>query len=229
MKHGQHILAFDKARFGIDGLEGFVVMQAKAFFESAYNSLFIGRRAELETDLRFGQLLPYVVLWRKTPTGPQAFVYQRMSTVGEQRLAGKMSVGAAGHVDLADVIHKESVIDIVGTLASAVSRELNEEIGFRVPDALAPMTFNEFRIKYGQPTFPKFAGLINDNGDEVGKYHYGVVLGYEIPDGYEPVCLEQELSTVGMVPVALALEKGGDQLERWSQIVLQNFDRIVGA
>ena len=136
MKHPQHILAFEKATFGIEPLSGFIQMPPKAFFESAGKSLFIGRRAELETDERFGQALPYVVMYQRPTefqTSPRVFTYQRTTKVGEERLAGALSVGGGGHVDIADVALNGSVIDVVLTFARAIARELNEEFSFKHP------------------------------------------------------------------------------------------------
>lgn len=229
MKHRQHILAVDKAAFGIEPLTGWIDMNSKDMFEAIGKSLFIGRRHELETDERFGQILPYVVLWQRTPIGPKVFVYQRMKTVGEERLAGALSVGIGGHIDLADVALTDgSVIDVVATLAGALSREMNEEIGFRVStDAERTCTFDELRKtihhERGEVSpFPKFKGLINDRSNEVGRVHYGFVFAMEIPAGFEPYTLEEELSTVGLVDVHLAASKGEGSMENWSNIVLAN-------
>lgn len=229
----QHILACDKKAFGVEGLEGFITMSPKTFFESVGKSLFIGRRHELETDERFGQALPYVVLYQRVGSGDTAgvkvFVYQRTSKVGEQRLAGNLSVGTGGHVDIADLRHKDSIVDVVATFATAISRELNEEIGFSTFDG-EKLTFDQLRSNLGcsgYVVFPRFIGMINDQSDAVGRVHYGFVFALEVPAAFEPYCLEEELSTVGMSEIKLAKSRASEGFENWSRIVLENFDAVV--
>lgn len=226
IKHPQHILAFDKKYFGIEGLEGFIQITPKQFFERAYQSLFIGRREELEKDERFGQALPYVVMYQKGNDGRVAvFAYQRTKQVGEQRLAGAISVGTGGHMDLADIrMSDNSVIDLVSTFAVAVARELNEEVLF--DSGVGRLTFDEMRQRAQQSVFPKVAGMIIDNSNEVGRVHYGVILAMQIPEGFTPVCAEQELTTIGM---AYSETLPVDQMENWSKIVVENIDRITNA
>jgi len=226
IKHPQHILAFDKKYFGIEGLEGFIHITPKQFFERAYQSLFIGRREELEKDERFGQALPYVVMYQKNSDGRLAiFAYQRTKKVGEQRLAGAISVGTGGHMDLADIrMSDNSVIDLVSTFAVAVARELNEEVLF--DSGVGRLTFDEMRQRAQQSVFPKVAGMIIDSSNEVGRVHYGVILAMQIPEGFVPVCAEQELTTIGMAhPETLLV----DQMENWSKIVIENIERIINA
>jgi predicted NUDIX family phosphoesterase len=225
MKHAGHILAFDKERFGMGQLGPLVSMHPKSFFEAAYASLFVGRRHELETDERFGQFLPYVVLRRIDAAGTVSlFEYQRTNKVGEDRLGGKFSVGAAGHIDLLDVrIDDGSVIDVVATTAHAIAREMNEEILFTFAESSVDLTFDEVRMgKEGldferNSLVPKFHGVINDMSDAVGRVHFGCVFTIDIPAEFEPKCREAELITIGMRPVE---EIAKDDLENWSRLIV---------
>jgi predicted NUDIX family phosphoesterase len=228
MKHPQHILAFDKRGFNFDGMEGLITMSPKTFFESAAACLFIGRREELEADERFGQVLPYIVLYQRHADRFQVFVYQRTKKVGEQRLAGLMSVGTGGHVDLFDVVAKDSVIDFIATMAGAIARELNEEVGFIHNATNDALSFDQLRAaETERPLFPTFAGIIKDDSNSVGRVHFGVVMAMEIPAGYSPQCIEDELTTVGMVEPHAALAKGEGAFENWSKIVLENIGVIL--
>lgn len=228
IKHPQHIAAFDKSAFGINGLEGFIHMPPKAFFECATRSLFIGRRAELETDERFGQVLPYIVLWQRRGPELRVFVYQRTKQVGEQRLAGMMSVGTGGHMDLLDMrCDDKSVIDVVATFAVAINREIEEEIAFRQTGGCSgEVLFSELRQSHKE-ILPRFIGLINDTSDAVGRVHYGCIFGAQVPDGFEPVCREAELKTIGWVCPSDAAGKGEGAFENWSKIVLDNIDLVA--
>lgn len=241
MKHPQHILTVDKDRFGVVGLGPLVRMPPKAFFESVYASLFIGRRHELETDERFAQLLPYVVLRRTRADGlVDLFEYQRTNQIGESRLGGKKSVGTGGHVDLCDVrIDDNSVIDVVATVALALAREMNEEIGFKlkIGDEFFAFTYDQLRqgVTWAgdsdvgisiapQPMTPKFVGVINDQSDAVGRVHMGCVFVIDVPEGFYPYCREPELITIGMRP---AVDIVRDDLENWSKLIVEDPEFIA--
>ncbi len=211
MKHPQYILAFDKEAFGRDVAtsDGFIRMEFGAFIERAQKALFVGRRHELETNERFGQLLPYIMVRQQGKT----FVYRRTKMVGEQRLAGMASVGIGGHVDLVDVCaNHDSVIDFMATLAVAVGRELFEELIFVEADG-KEWDVQKFRAAGIHPT-PKFLGVINDMSNEVGRVHYGAVFTLEVPTEYTVKCKEAELETVGFVD-----NFDGYELESWSAIL----------
>jgi predicted NUDIX family phosphoesterase len=214
MKHPQYILAFDKTAFGRDVLvhNGFFPMTFEGFIERANKSLFIGRRHELETDESFGQLLPYILLCQQG----RAFTYNRTKLVGEERLAGLASIGVGGHVDLDDVMADKSVINILATLAVAISRELGEEILF-VDTKGDQWTLQRLRAE-GISLIPQFIGVINDQENEVGRVHYGAVFVIEVPTEYEPICAEAELQTVGMIGTF-----DGRKLEPWSEILRRDF------
>lgn len=229
MKHRGHILAFDKARFGMGQLGPLVTMRPKDFFEAAAASLFVGRRHELETDERFGQFLPYVVLRRKPQDGlASLFQYQRTEKIGEDRLGGKKSVGTGGHVDLIDVrIDDNSVIDVVATTAHAIAREMNEEIlfTFGTGEDAVDLTFDDVRM--GKEGFdfkcdslvPRFHGVINDMSDPVGRVHFGCVFTIDVPAEFTPKCREAELITIGMRSAA---DIDGDDLENWSKLIVDD-------
>ncbi len=69
----------------------------------------------------YRQVLPYVVARQKQPDGSYVYYrYRRTKGVGESRLAGNGSIGYGGHVDLADIVHHNSVIDLPETLALAM-------------------------------------------------------------------------------------------------------------
>jgi predicted NUDIX family phosphoesterase len=233
MKHGQHIVAFDKHAFGYNDdfrtedpnpvAEGFNHLSSKDFWERVTRSFFIGRRHELEQDERFAQFLPYVVLWRKGENETKdVFVYQRTKKVGEERLAGNSSIGMGGHVDLRDVAYNpDSVVDVLMTAALAISRELNEELVFTTPTGV-DVDFDHMRSHH--VIFPKFAGYINDMSNEVGRVHGGCVFTLEVPAGYEAACKEEELVTVGFTPLAAV---NVQNMESWSLIVLENIDKVL--
>jgi predicted NUDIX family phosphoesterase len=226
MKHPQHIVSVEKAVFNfqrpssdLSGLFHFAHMDE--FLRASDGAITISRREELEKHPKYGQLLPYIVLWqRHKPTGKIAiFVYRRGKGVGESRLVGNHSIGIGGHVDLADVVHTSSVVDLRATIERSVIREMTEEVLFDHYRG-STYTFQHLDLNH---VMPKFVGIITDNTNDVGKVHLGLLFTYEVPDGYTPRCREEELETVGMVEDA---HFEGASMENWSEIVIDQFEKI---
>lgn len=215
MKHPQHIVAFDKTSFGI--VAGpFTAMAVGELKKRMTDSLIIARRHELEGDERYAQALPYIALYRKTKAADvELFVYQRTAKVGESRLGGKFSCGVGGHVDLADVSFDEmSVIDPLVTIGTAMVREIREEIGFRHIEENSEVPEDQ---TWSILDVPRLLGVINDSSDAVGRVHYGLVFGIEVPEGFEPFCRESELVTHGFYSPHGDPSPG--EFENWSEIV----------
>jgi len=159
-------------------------------------------RDEVETDFSYKQLIPYVIF----SNGDNIFVYQRSSTSDESRLRKKYSIGIGGHID--DVDQGNSILDLVH---NATIREVEEEIGIH-------STINQYT----------FLGFINDNADDVGRVHLGVVFQYpyleNIPfkGGETDILLERKI-----VPVP-EMQEIYDFLEGWSKIVFNQIRRPDG-
>lgn len=210
----QHILAVHSKL--IDGSlelkQGLNPLSLEEFIAAAQSSLIIGERDALEVDEAFRQLLPYVVL---TQVGPddktRFFVYQRGKGVGEGRLLGKVSIGLGGHIDLADVVHEQSIIDLTATIGSAMSRELQEEVEFSNPTAETPADsdMNIFSV-----------GTLIDNTDTVGRVHVGLVLNAQMGEGVVAKCTEEELTTLSMMTPQELLDSGLP-LENWTRIIAE--------
>jgi predicted NUDIX family phosphoesterase len=150
-------------------------------------------RAEMEADPAYKQLIPYVVL---TCDGG-VFAYTRGRAGGESRLHDRRSVGVGGHVDAGDLAPGRPVRQ---AYIEAVARELAEEvvIGARAADL-------------------GVIGLINDDGDAVGRVHLGVVHRLEL-ERPEAVANEDALRDAGFVPL---VEAAADpRFEAWSRLVL---------
>jgi predicted NUDIX family phosphoesterase len=222
MKHPQFILALDKERFG-ELKHPLNAMHIDDFHRRAAGSLVISRREELEKDEKYGQILPYVVLWQRNPETKEIslFAYRRAKGSGESRLLGNHSVGVGGHVDLTDVYKDaSSVIDLRITLAHAIRRELGEEILFKTKDGNV-YTYDVFSV--GNCVIPKFVGVINDTSNEVGRVHYGLLYMHEVPAGFEPYCREKSMETAGMIDVK---SFDGATMENWSEIIIDQFSKI---
>jgi|SRR5579864_4810965 len=203
IKHRQHIVAFRKASFPLPS--GVSPINISEFIDGATSSIFIGRRHELEHNDEFGQALPYIVIRQ----GGHLFAYRRTKMVGEERLAGMRSIGIGGHVDLSDVRYStDSIIDVVGTFAGAIRREMNEEVSFTDPEGKL-LTFDQLEI------IPTVVAMINDDSDDVGRVHYGILCLLNLPHGYTARVIEEELDNEGFTdPAAIA------GCENWSRLAI---------
>lgn len=93
-------------------------------------SLVIAQRQYLEKNPNYRQLLPYILLYREDADERRYFLYQRTRKVGEQRLAGALSIGFGGHVELHrdTVMTPDGMVDLRNTLGVNMTEEMNEEV-----------------------------------------------------------------------------------------------------
>lgn len=216
MKHPQSILAV-KTKDIITALnlkEGMNTCSLTNFVAAAQNSLVIGQREQLEKDESCLQVLPYLLIVKSSPRKPTRFkAYRRGKGVGESRLSGNVSIGFGGHVDLADVAHEESVIDLKQTVMQAAVREVAEELIFD-GQAGSEDDLEIFDI-----------GLIVDTSNEVGRVHLGVVLGVSMPENRDCATAEDELEDMPFL-TADELLASGLPLENWTRIALEFFKKM---
>jgi len=153
-------------------------------------------RGDMEEDPSFKQLIPYCIFKFVDESGTtHVFQYTRGKGGGETRLRAKKSVGIGGHISTLDA-HDESPYEL------GMQRELEEE------------------IVIGTEFTQTLVGLINDDENEVGKVHLGIVHLFEVQ---KPLISanEAEISDAGFLPVA-ELMADLDSYETWSRICLES-------
>jgi predicted NUDIX family phosphoesterase len=151
------------------------------------------RRGDAEEDPTYKQPIPYAVIKR----GEEIFMYKRLSGGGEARLHEKLSIGVGGHMNA--IKELESFQDV---LMENLKRELEEELSFS-------------NSNYSLKPF----GLINDDEDEVGKVHIGVLVFIDVTQDTEVTVREtdQLSGSWNTIENLLRLENF-NKLESWSQI-----------
>ncbi len=156
---------------------------------------FIPRR-EAENDPGFKQLIPYQLFTCEE----RFFVYQRGKKVGEQRLAGRFSIGIGGHINSKDA---DGPALTHSQYEKALCRERYEEL-------VCPNTVET-----------SFLGWINDDSDEVGQVHLGAVhlCRVPIPEDIGIRSDEEGLYNAGWMSRQEVLERK-DQFEKWSILAL---------
>jgi predicted NUDIX family phosphoesterase len=153
-------------------------------------------RSEAEQNFLYKQLIPYVVLRFRD----SVFSYVRGKQSNEARLRAKRSIGLGGHIEYKDY-NLFSYSSPASLYYEAVKREIQEEIDLDVP-------YVEHVV-----------ALINDNSNEVGKVHFGVV---HIWDLAEPKVRKRESQiTQASFATIKDLMNVWDELETWSQITIE--------
>ena len=148
-------------------------------------------RAQVETDPRLKQLIPYVVLRHLD----RIFYYTRGKKATESRLQALRSIGVGGHISADDT----TLFD--GPYREAMFREVREEV--------------HLETDYTE----RCVGLINDDSNAVGQVHLGIVHVFDL-DEPKVRRREQVLTRASFAPLA-ELRAQADEFETWSRFVLE--------
>lgn len=154
----------------------------------------VKRRGDMEEDPSFKQLISYVIVKDKAN---HVLVYTRLSGGGEQRLHGKSSVGVGGHMN---EISSDMPLEV--QLQENAIRELVEEIGIQSDNAKDKLTF---------------VGLINDDENEVGQVHLGLVYQYQVDNMADIFEIEDDALKIAWLTSQEA--QSIDRYESWSALL----------
>jgi predicted NUDIX family phosphoesterase len=188
----EHLGPWVAAGAGI--LTGFDALAALNEIIQPKNLSYI-ERGPAETNPKFKQLIPYIVLRR----GDEVFKYQRSSKGGEGRLQGKWSIGAGGHVNPID-----GVVTSAESYMNAFWRELKEEVNIDPHSA---------RVET--------LGILHDPSNAVGQVHFGIihflnVTGMEKVETVDPALANGQFDKIDNLKAA-----SGD-FETWSQFIINH-------
>jgi predicted NUDIX family phosphoesterase len=157
------------------------------------NNHFLNRDLA-EDDPSHKQIIPYAIFRH----GDRYLHYVRGGGSGEKRLAAKGSIGIGGHIN--DTDHAASSLD-KDTYTIGVEREINEELNLT-----------------GAHT-QEILGLINDDTNEVGKVHLGVVHIFTL-ESDDVTSAEDNIENLTFLTLDELAERR-DSLETWSRICLE--------
>ena len=159
-------------------------------------------RRELESDPSWKQPIPYAVALYRPEGGPagdvQLFWMDRLAGGSDKRLHGRASFGVGGHISQSD-----------GGIRAALAREWVEEVATSTLPHFTPL------------------GLLNDDGDDVGRVHLGVVF---IATLTSPLIHIRETHKLAgsLVPVSEALRRR-DELEGWSARLIDMIVKVAAS
>ncbi|MDT3959307.1 NUDIX domain-containing protein [Staphylococcus kloosii] len=154
----------------------------------------VKRRGDMEEDPDYKQLISYCLLENEND---QLLVYERLSGGGEDRLHGQSSIGVGGHMN--DIVGADTINEVLRTNAQ---RELEEEVG------LASEKSQNLQ----------YIGFINDDMNEVGEVHLGVVFKIKVNSNDVEV---QETDTLKIKWVEQGSIDNYDDFETWSSLILE--------
>lgn len=155
----------------------------------------VKRRGDMEEDPSYKQLISYCLLENEHG---EILVYERLSGGGEARLHGQSSTGVGGHMN--DVPGAESINEVLRVNAQ---RELEEEVGLSEQDSQNM----------------EYIGFINDDNNEVGKVHIGVVFKITVSTNDVEA---KETDTLRIKWVEKGNIESYDDFETWSALILQD-------
>ena len=164
---------------------------------------FFTPRGPAEQNPELKQIIPYVLLVH----GDSIFHYVRGKKAGEQRLVAKGSLGIGGHMNDTDE-HLPGIHNLdLDHYNEAVRREVAEEV------------FIETKFTN------HVVALLNDDSNEVGKVHLGVVHVFRLES---PAARKREsvITESGFLTLA-ELRVRREALETWSQLCLDGFERLL--
>jgi predicted NUDIX family phosphoesterase len=161
-------------------------------------------RSVAEVDPTHKQIIPYCLIRRRQGDSvPQFYAYYRSKKQGEQRLHGKRSLGIGGHVNPCDA-HAD-----VSDYLAGLKRELAEEL---------VLPAYQLRALYG---------IVNDDSNDVGKVHVGVVHICDVDTDAVAAVDDTEMLDGCLMSLA-ELVADVESFEIWSQLILRELAYLYG-
>jgi predicted NUDIX family phosphoesterase len=161
------------------------------------NCRFLPRK-QVEEDPGYKQIIPYVLI----RCNDKFLYYIRGKRSGEQRLALNGSVGIGGHVSLCDDdLLTNYNLNVRNIYNNAVEREVSEEIDISTNHT------------------DKIVAVLNDDSNDVGKVHFGIVHIWELKS--QNVKKKEAKITKISFMTSEDLRRQTESLETWSQICLK--------
>lgn len=198
-KFDEQILVVDRNVLFDDeknAFNGFISKDDNRYKEivETFGAYDVKRRGDMEEDPGYKQLISYCIITNEDET----LVYKRLGGGGEARLHGLLSIGVGGHMN--DVADKETIDD---KLRVNAARELEEEVGLSEADV------KNIEIH----------GLINDDNNEVGKVHIGLVLKIDVD---KDKIVNGEEDTIELSWVKNDVLETMSPYESWSELIIRD-------
>lgn len=161
------------------------------------NNTYEVRRGDAEENPDWKQPITYCIIKR----GQEVFMYRRLIAGNEKRLHDQLSIGVGGHMNN---------LDDLGDWRSNVVRNLLKELN------------EELHINFNDLQPPKVKAFINDDTNEVGRVHIGLLVVMEVSPQSEVSVRETDKLLGSWVSInELKNDNLYSQLENWSKLALE--------
>jgi predicted NUDIX family phosphoesterase len=195
----EYVLVFPAELLHTLGFFEGLSFQPTKYISAIEESASFRPRASIEGDPLYKQLIPYVII----TDGQSVLSYRRGTRSAEARLTGNRSIGIGGHVSARDPsLFTRSYVE-------GMNRELREEIRIDTTYTI------------------RLVALLNDDSDEVGKVHFGLIHILAIEE-QKVSRNEQAISDLKFIPKE-HLSKSVEDYENWSRICIRNLDILLSA
>lgn len=149
-------------------------------------------RGDVEDDSKWQQIIPYMFFQNED----KYFLMQRNAGHTDKRLASNFSLGIGGHINRKDI--RESKSQRVNMVLDWAKREFEEEADYN----------GKFKAE--------FLGLLNDDSNDVGSVHIGLVI--RVIGSNDEIKVRDEHQSGSMKSLD-ELGKHYKRMETWSQII----------
>ena len=189
--------------FDNDYFQGFLHHSKKDFHSRVLNNFEWMKRGLAENNPQFKQPIAYCIIIN--PELKKVFVYQRSTKAGEERLHNLFTIGIGGHIDLPDYNENENQNETKNPIYKSMFREINEEIHITEQSTIEPLVL----------------GYINDDSNDVGKVHLGIL--YLIKTNAEQIFPKDSEIEQGKFVYFHELEDifSKNEFEIWSKIAFE--------
>jgi predicted NUDIX family phosphoesterase len=150
-------------------------------------------RSHAETNPAYKQIIPYVIF----TVDQKIFVMQRKTTASEQRLAHKYSIGIGGHMRQEDLSSNN--------IFNWALREFEEEVNYSGAQEMSKI------------------GILNDDTNDVGKVHLGMIL--LLKGSSDQISIKSEHKS-GMLLTLDECKALYSQMESWSQTCIDFIEKM---
>ncbi|MEM5776826.1 MAG: NUDIX domain-containing protein [Candidatus Aenigmatarchaeota archaeon] len=191
-KNEKLIMVIDREKlFAKKYFNGFLDAKQADYEKIILKNYYFIKRGLAEKDYNKKQPIAYAIITKNK----KIFAYQRASSTkehGDERLQNKWSWGLGGHIEKTD--------EIGNPIKNSILRELDEEVGLKNPKL-------------------SLIGYINDDSDDVGKVHFGLLYLIKTYQDLKPI--SPELKQGEFLPISKIEEIAKiEQVESWSKIAL---------
>jgi len=199
----EEILVIERKRIEQVGMFHGLVLDVEPYLEVVFSGVpQFKPRPQMETNPDFKQLIPYVIM----RCNGRYLTYLRGKRAGEKRLVGNRSIGIGGHINPVDDM---SLFSFRDTYLNAVKREVEEEINLQTGYT------------------DRIVALLNDDTNEVGQVHLGVVHLWTL-DTEDVTRKEQMINQLTFMSME-ELMAVRDEMETWSQLCLDGLSKLENA